>query len=1035
MVGLEIQECSSRTPGAPWRPAGGRLGTTVGGAALVAGWVASESAVSRFVSAGDDGVTRAAIAVAMLLAVATLGSMALLIGRWRHRASEAVRLALVAVSVAAIVAARSWTHEIAVERGFPAAGGVDPIVRVGGIVVEPLVPAESSSRLDMDPLERPDERARWRTTIHVEHATHPSLEGRRLTLGVDVEDARIAPGVSLTVVGRLAVVPPPTNPGEQDRRRGRRDRVPAMLIVPSGGLFTDASPTSNPGWWSWWFGLRSAWWQAVRTIDDAVSTVGPTTSGLVDAVLTGDRHRLVDRLRRDAEDAGVAPMLAISGWHLAIIGGFGSMLIGRHRPLGRWIAFAGVIAFAMVVVPGAGVRRAAMMVVIGGAALALGRRARGLPIVLLAGAALVCADPDIVESAGFRLSIVATIALVAGAGPARRRWFSAADRVGRRRWSMVRDRLAIVAVASIVAWTSTAPIVVATFGRVSLVGIPAAILIAPLFGAFVVAATIASGCTLVTGAAPPVLVDVVVCLATAFTTIVGGIADIAPIWRGGWPIGAASWSVVPSVALAMAPAIEVAPIRRGIAASAVIVTLVAVTIPPAGDDVLDRDRMRIDAIAVGDGTAMLVRGGGAAVLQDAGSSSVDDCGRRIIGPTLRALGVRRLDAIIVTHANADHFNAVLDVVRGVQVERIVVSPHLFARARSTRPSLLSTWLDEVHESGVAVIETQRGAVLRLGDLVWTVIHPAADDGCRTVNDESIVSSVRLDGDPAPRLLLCGDVQDEAIARVLSREPGLSATVMELPHHGSWRPIAATLLTRVDPAAVVQSTGPDRWRLDRWKVACGGRWRGVTCRDGLVSFEINGRGEVHPGSGRWIGTSRGRSVEASEEAQTRLVPAGRGATIGTRPDDHDRTVETPTLGEDGDQHAGHAFEQRRARGDPHAGLAQVERAISDGLTGLEVPGHDDLGVHGRPLGIPTVGGHGLVLPHRRIVQHGPVTSTARSRGFRRVVENSPGAGELCRGGGLGNESPSGDPRFEPGRIPPADRQDPRRSPEPDRLWSR
>ncbi len=87
------------------------------------------------------------------------------------------------------------------------------------------------------------------------------------------------------------------------------------------------------------------------------------------------------------------------------------------------------------------------------------------------------------------------------------------------------------------------------------------------------------------------------------------------------------------------------------------------------------------------------------------------------------------------------------------------------------------------------------------------------------------------------LLLCGDIETEGMARVLDREPSMTVTVMELPHHGSWRPIGAEMIKAFDPSVVIQSTGGRRWRHDRYGTACMGRRRLVTARDGSFVVEL------------------------------------------------------------------------------------------------------------------------------------------------------------------------------------------------------
>jgi competence protein ComEC len=985
-----------------WRPEGGSFGLGVGIVALIVAWGVSMTLDlgSRPPGIGfDPGGMASAVIVFLVIAIVVTASLI--------RSGSGARVPWwVGVGFSAVLAARMLTHEISLRITDPQAGGGDPLVRVSGRVVDSLRLAPTSSIGD-------PEQPSWRVDLRVEKASHPGLEGRILVVGLDIEDARWRPGAHVTVHGRLSLVPSPLNPGERDRRRGRRDRVPAMLVVPSPALATVTAVDAWPRWFDWWTVGRERWSRAVEVVGAAVTSRHPETRGLIEAVLLGDRQGLDDSIRADAEDAGVAPMLAISGWHLAIIGAFTAMVVGRHRPIGRCLSFTGVIAFATVVLPGAGVRRATMMVVLAGLALAAGRRGRGASIVLLAGTVLVWLDPTIVELVGFRLSLLATLALVVGSGPARRRWFGDADRVGRRPTAALRDRWTMTATASMVAWITTLPIVLATFGRVSLVGVPGTVLVAPIFMASVILATVTVVATVLLGECPSMLAELTSVPTAMFIAMIRGIAKVAPIWRESMPPWSGWVAMVPSISAVLALRYgEHHALRRRILWTMAGVTSAALLFAGTRPVIeIPHDRVRIDAIAVGDGTAMLVRGGGAAVLHDAGSSSVVDVGRRVIGPALRALGVRRLDAIVVTHANADHFNAVFALTRAIPVDRVVVTPHFLGRARADPDTPTGELVQRLHDAGIDLVDVARGDRLCFGDLVWTILHPVRGESCRTINDESMVATVGLSDDASSRsrLLLCGDVQDEAMARVRAREPGLRASVMELPHHGSWRPIAAVLMGKVDPIAVIQSTGPARWRLDRWRMTCAGRPRGITCRDGLVSFEIDAAGCVHTLDSAAYRCHSNGDVGRSEEAKARLVPTSRSSTVGPGPDHHDRAIKPLSFRQNRDENPGHSLQQRRARSDPDPGITQVERSISDGLTRLKVPGHHDIGLHGVPIGLAAVDRRGFALPHRRVVQHDPVTSTTRSRRFRRVVENSPGAGGLCRGGRLGR----GPPRAPPG----------------------
>ena len=70
-------------------------------------------------------------------------------------------------------------------------------------------------------------------------------------------------------------------------------------------------------------------------------------------------------------------------------------------------------------------------------------------------------------------------------------------------------------------------------------------------------------------------------------------------------------------------------------------------VPPGG--------LRVTVLDVGQGLSVLVQTAGHALLYDAGPAFRDsDAGERVVVPVLQALGVRQLDVLLISHADADH---------------------------------------------------------------------------------------------------------------------------------------------------------------------------------------------------------------------------------------------------------------------------------------------------------------------------------------------------------------------------------------------
>ena len=167
-----------------------------------------------------------------------------------------------------------------------------------------------------------------------------------------------------------------------------------------------------------------------------------------------------------------------------------------------------------------------------------------------------------------------------------------------------------------------------------------------------------------------------------------------------------------------------------------------------------------------------------------------------------------------------------------------MSQHFIDEAMQHPRQAAGLLLQIARRHDVKLIIAERGDELELGMIRCKILHPVSGESCRSVNDQSIVAVFSRVQESRPSILMCGDAQDEALARVMHRYPLLKAEAMELPHHGSWRDIAVAFVEHVDPNHVLQSTGPSRFQLDRWSDVMNGRDRQVTVRDGAVSIELD-----------------------------------------------------------------------------------------------------------------------------------------------------------------------------------------------------
>lgn len=137
-------------------------------------------------------------------------------------------------------------------------------------------------------------------------------------------------------------------------------------------------------------------------------------SSLAGGITLGTKQSLGDELLQKFRDTGVAHIVVLSGYNIAVVAGVISRLV-LFMPFSiRLIMSAlGIVLFSVMVGGGATVVRATVMALIVIVARVLGREGDALRALVLAGALMVFANPMILlHDVSFQLSFSATLALV-----------------------------------------------------------------------------------------------------------------------------------------------------------------------------------------------------------------------------------------------------------------------------------------------------------------------------------------------------------------------------------------------------------------------------------------------------------------------------------------------------------------------------------------------------------------------------------------------------------------------------------------------
>jgi competence protein ComEC len=147
---------------------------------------------------------------------------------------------------------------------------------------------------------------------------------------------------------------------------------------------------------------------------DACEHLPADPRGLVPGLVIGDVSQEPDSLAAAFRDTGLTHLTAVSGENLVFVLS-AAMPIARLAGLrGGFLTLTGlviVIGFTVLARPEPSMVRASVMAVLGLLLAAVGRRARGLPLLCAGGTLLLLFDPWLARSYGFALSLAATAGL------------------------------------------------------------------------------------------------------------------------------------------------------------------------------------------------------------------------------------------------------------------------------------------------------------------------------------------------------------------------------------------------------------------------------------------------------------------------------------------------------------------------------------------------------------------------------------------------------------------------------------------------
>lgn len=230
----------------------------------------------------------------------------------------------------------------------------------------------------------------------------------------------------------------------------------------------------------------------------------------------------------------------------------------------------------------------------------------------------------------------------------------------------------------------------------------------------------------------------------------------------------------------------------------ILILLLAAGNAMAWREIAASRHVRADVFDVGQGDAVLIRTRlGHRILIDGGPDRgiLEKLGD-VLPPWERSL-----DAVVLTHPDADHMRGLLAVLDAYRVPLVVWNGY----GKGTEA--FASWEDRlsaVRGRGTKVMQASAGDVLAWnGRGLLRVLHPTGSADAGSPNNGSLV--LLLDG-LASRLLLPGDVEREGEMSMLGRGEDVAADILLLAHHGSASSSTDRFLYAVNPRVGIVSAG-------------------------------------------------------------------------------------------------------------------------------------------------------------------------------------------------------------------------------------
>ncbi|MCI8364521.1 MAG: DNA internalization-related competence protein ComEC/Rec2 [Eubacterium sp.] len=203
---------------------------------------------------------------------------------------------------------------------------------------------------------------------------------------------------------------------------------------------------------------------------------------------------------------------------------------------------------------------------------------------------------------------------------------------------------------------------------------------------------------------------------------------------------------------------------------------------------------------VGQGDCSVILCGEKTYLIDGGSTSQKEVGKYVISKCLKYYGRSGVDAVFITHSDADHTNGILELAENQKNWGIKIGKIIMPEIQKTDEGYKRLYRS-FRSYNISVNRMKKGDVLSCQALRIRCVHPTPEYEWESENDYSLTLDITYRD---LRILATGDLEQEGETAVGDLRGGYD--LLKVGHHGSKTSTSQEFLAMVSPRYAVISAG-------------------------------------------------------------------------------------------------------------------------------------------------------------------------------------------------------------------------------------